>query len=303
MASVSSRAKHFSQPPGGFLGIVKFEQEDGHAGFFDKRGIDDFGINFDNFVQKSLKKNPFPEPYNTYEKSLKLLKKTIMYLVFLEELFDPGELFEEALKGAANIGDSENAMRLFERVNNSDKNFADFWQDTYKPENDIFDDRMMETVCDLASYEYYSNGRYNGVHLPIHISDDLATYLFEIAHSIINTCIHNRKNRPYTNSNIIFPSLLPAYTKTVNSGDIDLITIKTVWKIFLSGDKKPKPSTPETLEVLMQYIMAVKAEPSLNNTLEYLGIYDPNRNLVYTLKISDIPQDIIDTVSTDVIGY
>lgn|GEM_PF-2917905 len=304
MASISSRAKHFPQPQGGFLGIARFEQNDGIGGLSTNRTVDDYGIDFDDFIQKALKKNPFPEPYDTYEKSLRLIKKTMLDLVFLEEEVDPASLFEEALRGAANIGDSENAKRLFDRINNSDRNYRGFVDDTYIPENDIYDDRMMESVCDLASYEYYSNGRYNGVHTPITISDDLANYLFETAHSIHNSCLFYTINEyPFRSYYLRFPSVLSAYTRTVNSGDFDIITDKTVWKIFLSGTKKPKPSTPETLEVLMHYIMAVQADPTLENTLQYIGIYDPNRNLIYTMKTDDIPQDIIDTVSTEVIGY
>lgn len=299
MASISSRAKHFQQPQGGFLGIVSFEQDDGFAGMLEKRSIDDYGIDFDNFLQKKLKKEPFPEPYNTYEKSLKLIKKALLTLVFLERGIEPSELLSDALKGAANIGDSENAERLFDRINNSDRDYRGLEDGTYDPDNDIFDDRMMEAVCDLLSYEYYANGRYSGAHYTLTLSDDLANYLFEMGHSIINTCLRHRS--PFASFNLRFP--VPAYTKIVNSGDIDLVTDKTVWKIFISGDKKPKPSTPETLEVLMQYIMTVRAEPELEDTLRYLGIYDPNRNLVYTMNIDDIPQEVIDTVSTEVIGY
>ncbi len=298
MASISSRAKHFIQPSGGFLGIVRFYQEDGIT---DYRRIDE------EFIRKYLKKQPFPEPYETPEKSMRLVKKTILALVYLEKETEPAVLFEDALKGAANIGDSENAERLFDRINNSDRNYRGLIEDNYVPENDILDDGMIETVCDLMSYEYFLNPRYSGKHTTIKISHELGDYMFDMAVCIMNTCIFYPSyegQKPYA-AGIIDkpPSLLPAFTKTVNSGSIDLLTYKAVWKIFFSNSKKQKPTTPETLEVLMQYIMLIKAEPKLEKSLEYLGIYDPTRNLVYTLKISDIPKDITETVSSEVIGY
>lgn len=317
MASISSRAKHFIQPAGGFLGIARFTQEDGNA----ENRMDMYGFEFEDFIKNHLKKQPFPEPYNTFEKAMRLVKKTILDLVFLENEIEPAMLFEDALKGAANIGDSAEAERLFMRINNSDRNFRGLIEGNYDPNNDILDDRMIESVCDLISFEYYVNPRYSGTHTSIHISNELANYLFDIVTSIIHTCIFcpwERERRPYIYRQLVgaptffreryhvldrIPSLLPAYTRTVNSGSIDMITYKTVWKIFFSSSKKPKPTTPETLEVLMQYIMVIKAEPTLEDTLEYLGIYDPNRNLVYTLKIEDIPQDIIETVYSEVIGY
>jgi hypothetical protein len=299
MASISSRAKHFIQPTGGFLGIVRFSQED---------GIADYHIEED-FIRKYLKKQPFPKPYDTPEKSMRLVRKTILALVHLEKEIEPALLFEDALKGAANIGDSENAGRLFERINNSDRNFRGFIDDTYVPENDILDDGMIGTVCDLISYEYFVNPRYSGKHTAINISDELADYMFDAATCIMSTCIFSMRcagdvGKPYASPVFRKPaSLLPAYTKTVNSGSIDLLTYKTVWKIFFSNTKKQKPTTPETLEVLMQYIMLIRAKPELKKSIEYLGIYDPTRNLVYTLKVTDIPADIIETVSSEVIGY
>lgn len=41
----------------------------------------------------------------------------------------------------------------------------------------------------------------------------------------------------------------------------------------------------------------------LFKSIKKLGIYNPRKNKVYILNIADIPQNIIDEVSHDVIGY
>lgn len=37
--------------------------------------------------------------------------------------------------------------------------------------------------------------------------------------------------------------------------------------------------------------------------VKYLGIYNPRMNKVFRIAIADIPQDVIDEVETEVIGY
>ena len=306
MASISSRAKSFSQPEGGFLGITRFEQFDGKQPGFIEEGMD-------CFINKTLKKNIFPEPYNSYEKSIRLLKKTILTLVRLEDIMFGNDsdrnienLFSKALKGAQNIGDAQNAFRLLERIKKADhgKRLSEdritLDPDTFlgvriEPvSEDVFDEGVMSAVCELSSYEYYANERYKGTHYHIELSDNFSSYLFEACIGIKDTCL---------SGDLLDVSLRPAFTDIVDSGSIDVLSGNEIWKIFLSTEKKPKPSTPETLEVLMQYLMLCRVSESYKDKIKFLGIYDPDRNLAYEMKTKDISPDIIAQVEKDVIGY
>lgn len=310
MASISSRAKSFRQPEGGFLSITRFEQLDDNR---QNREDNDF----DSIINRTLKKHLFQAPYDSYEKSIKLLKKTMLNLFRLEMGDDRDKVFEKALKGAANINDTENAAALLNRIKKADgfTKMLLYLPDEAKPSEikgispddieDLLDEPVINAVCNLTSYEYYANGRNTGKHIPIQLHEQFLSYFFETTWGIKNTCTYIGPfvNKINFGNYVSSPSLRPAYTDTVNAGDIDLMTNKTIWKIYLSTDSKPKPSTPETLEVLMQYVMLCRTDKKYRTQTEYLGIYDPNRDLAYYIRTSDISDDVFSQVEKEVIGY
>lgn len=90
------------------------------------------------------------------------------------------------------------------------------------------------------------------------------------------------------------------YTEIVSSGDGDFTTSDTLWDFKVSKDK---PKKEYTLQLLMYWIMGLHSiHPEFKN-IKFLGIYNPRLNCVYRLNITQIPSEVIDEVSTKVIGY
>lgn len=90
------------------------------------------------------------------------------------------------------------------------------------------------------------------------------------------------------------------YTTLVNSGDGDFLTETTLWDFKVS---KAEPKKEATLQLLMYYLMGLRSIHKEFQSIKQLGIYNPRLNKVYLLNIDDIPQDIIEKVSSEVIGY
>lgn len=90
------------------------------------------------------------------------------------------------------------------------------------------------------------------------------------------------------------------YTDIVSSGDGDYLTDDTLWDFKVS---KHEPTSKQTLQLLMYYIMGCHSIHSEFETIEQLGIFNPRKNKIYLAKISSIDPEIIETVSQEIIGY
>ena len=90
------------------------------------------------------------------------------------------------------------------------------------------------------------------------------------------------------------------YTDTIDKGDGDFLTMDTLWDFKVT---KTAPNKDHTLQVLVYYIMGRHSFDPDFLSIENLGFYNPRKNIVYQLPISDIPLDLIQTVEREVIGY
>ena len=90
------------------------------------------------------------------------------------------------------------------------------------------------------------------------------------------------------------------YTDVVDAGDGDFLTKDTLWDIKVS---KSKPSSNNTLQLLMYYIMGKHSKKPEFAKIKKIGIFNPKLNTVYLLDVKDIPKTIIKTVEKDVICY
>ena len=90
------------------------------------------------------------------------------------------------------------------------------------------------------------------------------------------------------------------YTDIVSTGDGDYLTKDTLWDLKVSKDA---PKNKHTLQLLMYYIMGQHSTHRIFENIHRLGIYNPRLNIVYLLQTSMIDPEIIQEVSTKVIGY
>ncbi len=96
------------------------------------------------------------------------------------------------------------------------------------------------------------------------------------------------------------PTFAGGYTDIVSAGDGDFLTEDTLWDFKVS--KKP-PTNKHTLQALMYYLMGKHSIHPEFDSVEYIGFYNPRLNTVYRLKVSDIPEETIEEVEREVIGY
>ena len=79
------------------------------------------------------------------------------------------------------------------------------------------------------------------------------------------------------------------YTETVNSGDFKV----------LKGAIEKK----HTLQLLMYWRMGLNSIHLEFNDLKYLGFYNPRLNKAYRIEVDKIPEETINEVDREVIGY
>ena len=90
------------------------------------------------------------------------------------------------------------------------------------------------------------------------------------------------------------------YTSVVSSGDGDFLTTDTLWDFKVS---KEAPKSQHTLQLLMYYIMGCHSIHKEFQDIKNLGIFNPRLNKIYLLEIANISDEVIQEVSSEVIGY
>ena len=90
------------------------------------------------------------------------------------------------------------------------------------------------------------------------------------------------------------------YTHIVSTGDGDFITEDTMWDFKVI---KSKPSSRDTLQLLMYYLMGRHSVHPELHKIQKLGFFNPRSNIVFLLDTSKIPEEVISEVERDVICY
>ena len=90
------------------------------------------------------------------------------------------------------------------------------------------------------------------------------------------------------------------YTEIISSGDGDYLTTDTLWDFKVLSSS---PKSIHTLQLLVYYLMGMHSVHPEFKRIKRLGIFNPRLNNVYLLDIDAIPASVIETVSSEVIGY
>lgn len=90
------------------------------------------------------------------------------------------------------------------------------------------------------------------------------------------------------------------YTATVDSGDGDFLSKDTLWDFKVS---KSKPTSKNTLQLLMYWIMGQHSGQEVFKDITKLGIFNPRLNAAFLLDMSKVSAETIKTVEEEVICY
>lgn len=158
------------------------------------------------------------------------------------------------------------------------------------------DDESIINACKLSGYDVCFRAGLMG-YKPVDTIEPDSNTISNIRTMVNRGVEFFNQYGPITLDGFVF---IGGYTDIVSSGDGDFLTKDTLWDFKVSKDK---PKSAHTLQLLMYYLMGKKSVNKEFETVKNIGIFNPRLNIVYQLEMDTIPQEIIDTVSTEVIGY
>ena len=189
----------------------------------------------------------------------------------------PEEAFKISLLGASIIGEKRKAYDLLKSIKG-------------------IDDLSIYYACKLVGYDVCFRAGVMGYKEVDEIEADTNT-INNIKIMVKRSILFFDKYGPIIKDGFTFEG---GYTSIIDSGDGDFLTYDTLWDFKVS---KNKPTTAHTLQLLIYYIMGTHSIHNEFATINKLGIFNPRTNCIYLKNISTISQDIINEVSTNIIGY
>lgn len=158
------------------------------------------------------------------------------------------------------------------------------------------DDKSVSNACKLVGFDTFLRAGIVGYKSVEEINPDIDT-ISNIAIMVKRGLTFWKEYGPIIKDGFRFEG---GYTDIVTSGDGDYLTKDTLWDFKVSKDE---PKSKYTLQLLMYYIMGCHSIHPEFKSIENLGIFNPRKNKVYIAKISSINSEIIEKVSSEVIGY
>ncbi len=199
---------------------------------------------------------------------------------------DADDAFYISLKGAkrASLLGQENSAKIADKLLSGIKGI---------------DDKSIISACKLSTFDVWAR---NPAAAPMaktadEINPDKNTIL-NIQTMVERSVDFWKEYGPITADGFTFE--YDGYTPTVNSGDGDFLTYDTMWDFKVS---KSKPTSKNTLQLLMYWIMGQHSGKEEFRGIKNIGIFNARLNMVYILQISEVSSEIIKEVERDVICY
>lgn len=189
------------------------------------------------------------------------------------------DAFEIPIRGAINVGEWDQCLDLLEWI-------------------DGLDDSSIVAACQLTGYDIaYRQGKAAYQKPVSEICPNKAT-ISNIRLMVNRGLDFWSKYGPITECGFVVKSDTARY---ISAGDGDFLTTDTLWDFkVLSSD----PTTVHTLQILIYYLMGIHSEQFRKfEKIKRLGIFNPRLNRAYLLNIDVIPNDVIENILTEVIGY
>lgn len=185
--------------------------------------------------------------------------------------------FQVSLIGASIINDEFNAYRLLSQIKG-------------------LDDTSIYCACQLVGYDVCVRAGIMWYKDVNEISADMDT-INNVRIMVGRSILFFKKYGPIIKDGFTFEG---GYTKKIDAGDGDFLTVDTLWDFKVS---KKNPTSLHTLQLLVYYIMGIHSKHKEFAFIKKIGIFNPRLNCIYLKNISDIPKEVIDEVSKTVIGY
>ena len=181
------------------------------------------------------------------------------------------------------------------RVGSRIVGFEDYFQDALDQIKGL-DDRSITKACKATSFDSVFRAGILAYRPVEEINPDEPT-IKNIRIMVKRSLAFFDKYGPMTSDGFTFEN---AYTEKIDSGDGDFLTKDTMWDFKVSINE---PTTKHTLQLLIYFLMGKQTGKRKFKALEKIGIFNPRLNHVYTYEILKLPEEIIEEIRKEVIGY
>ncbi len=158
------------------------------------------------------------------------------------------------------------------------------------------DDKSISNACKLVGYDVCFRAGVIG-YKPVQDIEPDSNTISNIRIMVNRSINFINEYGPITKDGFTFEG---GYTDIVSKGDGDFLTETTLWDFKVSNKA---PTNKHTLQLLMYYLLGIHSIHEEFETIKNLGIFNPRLNKIYLIETSKISHDIIEKVSSEVIGY
>lgn len=188
------------------------------------------------------------------------------------------EAFRNSIIAADRIQDSQKASELLSEIAG-------------------LDDTSIVNACRLAGYDIVFGSGLKNFEPVDTIQPDQNT-IENIRTMVDRSNEFFKEFGPVTQTSFYFTG---AYTPKTTKGNGEFLTKDMIANIKVSSKGI---SGDDTLLLLIFYIMGMRSTNSdIFANIKTLAIFNPRLNSLHSLEISNVPEDVIETVATKVIGY
>lgn len=166
------------------------------------------------------------------------------------------------------------------------------------------DDDSIINACKLVQYDvWFRVGYYENWKLKEDVNSQTIKNIrtmvvnslnfFESEGSIIKHTLSFRD----VNSNL---PMTGGYSRVVSCGDADFLTPNGLWDLKVSVNK---PSSKDTLQILMYWIMGLHSKQPCYKNISKIGFFNPRLNCAWYINTKDIDPKLIKFVEDEIICY
>lgn len=210
---------------------------------------------------------------------------TVDYLTRFMLTGDLKTSFQISLLGASIANQAETAEKLLKKIKG-------------------LDDKSIQAACSLTGYDVF----YRDFIYTLTTPNYSQLFLKEKINTTTKRNIRTMVERSLSLFDTYGPVLMTGFTfdngysETITAADADFLTEKALFDFKTT--KKKHPSSKDTLQLLIYYVMGCKSIHSeLFKKLPYIAIFNPRYNQIFRLPTQLISKETIQEVENNIICY